>query len=81
MSCDGWDLKLGRINTNREFYQSLEEWDIEKQGFGNGKYDAGIFYNVLEHLIDLEKTSKKSRDALNLGGTVLVSLPTCRLPE
>ena len=38
----GWDLKLDRINANREFYQSLEELDIEKQGFGNEKYDVSF---------------------------------------
>ena len=71
----GWDLKLDRINANREFYQSLEELDIEKQGFGNEKYDVVVFSDVLEHLIDPEKVLTKSRESLRPGGMVLISLP------
>ena len=36
----GWDLKLDRVNANREAYQLLEEHDIETQGFGSKKYDV-----------------------------------------
>lgn len=71
----GLDLKLDRINMNRAFYQSLEEHDIEKLGFGNEQYDVIVFSDVLEHLNDPEKVLTKSRESLKSGGMVLVSLP------
>ena len=71
----GLDLKLDRIDANRDCYQSLEERDIEKQGFADEKYDVIVFSDVLEHLNDPEKVLDKSRKSLQPGGTVLVSLP------
>ena len=71
----GWDLKLDRAHANREAYQLLEEHDIEKQGFGSEKYDVIVFSDVLEHLNDPEKVLEKSRESLNAGGMILVSLP------
>ena len=71
----GWDLELDRINANRKFYHSLEELDIEKQGFGNEKFDVMVFSDVLEHLIYPEKVLTKSSESLRPGGRVLISLP------
>lgn len=71
----GWDLKLDRINANRDFYKTLEERNIEVQGFGNEKYEVIIFSDVLEHLNDPETVLKKSRESLMPKGTILVSLP------
>ena len=34
-----------------------------------------VFPNVLEHLYDADKLLRQSRDLLNAGGKVLVSLP------
>jgi 2-polyprenyl-3-methyl-5-hydroxy-6-metoxy-1,4-benzoquinol methylase len=71
----GWDQKLDRIHKNAEFYKLLEERDVEKEGLGNEKYDAVVFSDVLEHLYDAGKVLQQSRDLLNVGGKVLVSLP------
>jgi O-antigen biosynthesis protein len=71
----GLDLKLDRINANRELYQSLEERNIEKQGLSDEKYDVIVFSDVLEHLNDPEKVLERSRESLQPGGMILVSLP------
>jgi O-antigen biosynthesis protein len=71
----GWDLKFDRINANREFYQALEERNVETQGLGDEKYDVVVFSDVLEHLNDPEKVLVKSRESLRSGGMVLISLP------
>ena len=71
----GYDLKLDRVNANREAYQLLEEHDIEKHGFGSEKYDVIVFSDVLEHLNDPEKVLEKSRESLSSEGMLLVSLP------
>ncbi len=71
----GWDQKLDRIHKNADFYKLLEERDVEKEGLGAEKYDAVIFSDVLEHLYDAGKVLRQSRDLLNAGGKVLVSLP------
>jgi 2-polyprenyl-3-methyl-5-hydroxy-6-metoxy-1,4-benzoquinol methylase len=71
----GIDLKLDRLNGNRDHYQLLEERDIEAQGFKNEKYDVIVFSDVLEHLNDPTNVLKISRDRLSFEGTVLVSLP------
>ena len=71
----GLDLKLDRVDANRDCYQSLEERDIEEQGLGEEKYDVIIFSDVLEHLNNPEIVLEKSRGSLRPGGTVLVSLP------
>lgn len=71
----GWDQKLDRIHKNAEFYNLLEERDVEKEGLGKEKYDAVIFSDVLEHLYDAGKVLRQSRDLLNADGKVLVSLP------
>jgi len=71
----GWDQKLDRIRKNADFYKLLEERDVEKEGLGNEKYDAVVFSDVLEHLYDAGKVLRQSRDLLNAGGKVLVSLP------
>ena len=71
----GWDQKLDRIRENADFYKLLEERDVEKEGLGKEKYDAVVFSDVLEHLHDAGKVLRQSRDLLNAGGKVLVSLP------
>jgi SAM-dependent methyltransferase len=71
----GWDQKLDWIHKNAAFYKLLEERDIEKEGLGKEKYDAVVFPDVLEHLHDSGKVLRQSRDFLNAGGKVLVSLP------
>jgi 2-polyprenyl-3-methyl-5-hydroxy-6-metoxy-1,4-benzoquinol methylase len=71
----GWDWKLDPIDKNADFYKLLEERDVEKEGFGKEKYDAVVFSDVLEHLYDADKLLRQSRDILNAGGKVLVSLP------
>ncbi|HCG72701.1 MAG TPA: hypothetical protein DE038_05285 [Nitrospina sp.] len=71
----GWDQKLDRIDKNADFYKLLEERDVEKEGLGKEKYDAVVFSDVLEHLCDAGKVLRQSRDLLNAGGKVLVSLP------
>ena len=71
----GWDQKLDRIRGNAGFYKLLEERDVEKEGFGKEKYDAVVFSDVLEHLNDAGKVLRQSRNLLNTGGKVLVSLP------
>jgi len=42
---------------------------------GEGKYDAVVFSDVLEHLNDAGKVFRQSRDILNKGGKVILSLP------
>jgi 2-polyprenyl-3-methyl-5-hydroxy-6-metoxy-1,4-benzoquinol methylase len=71
----GWDQKLDRVHKNEDFYKLLEERDVEKEGLGKEKYDAVVFSDVLEHLYDAGKVLRQSRDLLNAGGKVLVSLP------
>jgi 2-polyprenyl-3-methyl-5-hydroxy-6-metoxy-1,4-benzoquinol methylase len=71
----GWDQKLDRIDKNADFYKFLEERDVEKEGFWKEKYDAVVFSDVLEHLYNADKVLRQSRDLLNAGGKVLVSLP------
>lgn len=71
----GWDQKLDRIHKNAEFYKLLEERDVEKEGLGKEKYDFVVFSDVLEHLNDAGKVLRQSRELLDAGGKVLVSLP------
>lgn len=71
----GLDLKLDRIDANRECYQSVSEHNIETQGFGDEKFDAIVFSDVLEHLNDPERILKQCYESLKPGGKVLVSLP------
>ena len=75
--CDvtGWDLKLENNSDYEKYYTSMSERNVEKEGLGNEKYDAVIFSDVLEHLHDAGKVLRQSRDLLNAGGKVLVSLP------
>jgi 2-polyprenyl-3-methyl-5-hydroxy-6-metoxy-1,4-benzoquinol methylase len=75
--CDvtGWDLTLENNSDYEKYYTSMSERNVEKEGLGNEKYDAVIFSDVLEHLYDAGKILRQSRDLLNAGGKVLVSLP------
>lgn len=75
--CDvtGWDLKLENISDYEKYYTSMSERNVEKEGLGDEKYDAVIFSDVLEHLYDGGKVLSQSRDLLNAGGKILVSLP------
>jgi len=71
----GWDLKLTNIEAYEEYYVSMVERNVEKEGLGNEKYDAVVFSDVLEHLNDAEKVFRQSRDILTAGGKVILSLP------
>jgi 2-polyprenyl-3-methyl-5-hydroxy-6-metoxy-1,4-benzoquinol methylase len=71
----GWDLSPDRTQERGKFYDSLVKKDIEKEEFGQEKYDVIVLADVLEHLTYPEKVLKKSRESLNSGGIVLVSLP------
>ena len=71
----GWDLKLTHIEAYEEYYVSMVERNVEKEGLGNEKYDAVVFSDVLEHLNDAEKVFRQSRDILTAGGKVILSLP------
>lgn len=71
----GWDLKLENTSDYKQYYTSMSERNVEKEGLGNEKYDAVIFSDVLEHLYDAGKVLCQSRSLLNAGGKVLVSLP------
>ena len=46
----GWDLRLTHIEDYEEYYVSMEERNVEKEALGKEKYDAVIFFDVLEHL-------------------------------
>ncbi|MDC1123296.1 class I SAM-dependent methyltransferase, partial [Nitrospinaceae bacterium] len=46
----GWDLRLNHIEDYEEYYVSMEEGNVEKEGLGKEKYDAVIFSDVFEHL-------------------------------
>ena len=71
----GWDLRLTHIEDYEEYYVSMEERNVEKEGLGKEKYDAVIFSDVLEHLNNGGKVFRQSRDILTAGGKVILSLP------
>jgi 2-polyprenyl-3-methyl-5-hydroxy-6-metoxy-1,4-benzoquinol methylase len=71
----GWDLRLTHIEDYEEYYVSMEERNVEKEGLGKEKYDAVIFFDVLEHLNNGGKVFRQSRDILTCRGKVILSLP------
>jgi len=75
--CDvtGWDLKLENTSDYEKYYTSMGERNVEKEGFGEEKYDAVVFSDVLEHLHEAGEMLRQSRENLNAGGRVLISLP------
>ena len=71
----GWDLRLTDTEDYEEYYFSMVERNVEKEGLGKEKYDAIIFSDVLEHLNNGGKVFRQSRDILTAGGKVILSLP------
>jgi 2-polyprenyl-3-methyl-5-hydroxy-6-metoxy-1,4-benzoquinol methylase len=70
----GWDLSPDRTQERGKFYDSLVKKDIEKEKFGQGKYDVIVLADVLEHLNTPETVLQKIKHLVNPGGSILVSL-------
>jgi 2-polyprenyl-3-methyl-5-hydroxy-6-metoxy-1,4-benzoquinol methylase len=54
---------------------SIESLDVAQQAAALGPYDAVIFADVLEHLVDPWQVLRQTRPMLATGGHVLLSVP------
>lgn len=67
--------EAGRAAFDHMIVGSIEAADVQAQAAARGPYDAVIFADVLEHLVDPWAVLRRVRPMLRTSGRVLISVP------
>jgi 2-polyprenyl-3-methyl-5-hydroxy-6-metoxy-1,4-benzoquinol methylase len=72
--------RTARFELNAHFYQGFVEDHLERLAKEGKKYDVVTFFELIEHVEDVQKVLKLIDQVLAPGGSVLVSTPDFESP-
>jgi 2-polyprenyl-3-methyl-5-hydroxy-6-metoxy-1,4-benzoquinol methylase len=79
----GVDFNAQSLEAARPYYSDVARVDLNAYAgepiFGGKRFDAVVFADVLEHLLDPRTLLRSSAEMLKPGGSVIVSLPNIAL--